>query len=97
MTPKLSVSNPVREKWVKCLLRLTNERCGRDIWSISKRKRDGEVESARERYKITSWETRRKQLFQRMYKKPHQNLVVYLLAISVDWEFRKGVLGTSFL
>ena len=56
----MSVSNPDREKWVKCLPRLTNERRGRDIWSISKRKRDGKVESARKRYKITSWETRRK-------------------------------------
>lgn len=54
MTPKLSVSNPDGEKWVKCLPRLTNERHGRDIWSIIKRKRDDEVESARKRYKITS-------------------------------------------
>ena len=51
MTSKLSVSNPDREKWGKCLPRLQNERHGRDIWSVSKR--GGEVESARKKYKTT--------------------------------------------
>jgi len=49
MTPKLSVSNPDREKRIKRLPRLPNERHGRDIWSVSKR--GGEVESARKKYK----------------------------------------------